>query len=147
MMKKLLPLLLILCLLLAACTNAGSDAQEPSNPVGTQENAVTPGAADTENAQETPDAPESFSLYPAFLILPLGQHLTMDADGAPAGKSLVWTSSDTSVATVDENGRITPVAEGETIITAAYADDASVTSSCGVLIAADGNIFMWDDEE
>jgi len=125
-MKKILPLLLILCLLLTACTNAGSGGQKTGDPGG---------------------AKEAFTLYPAYLQLPLGQHFTMDASDAPKGKALVWTSSDTTVATVDENGRITPVAEGQTIITAAFADNADKKAMCGVLVAADGNIFMWDNEE
>ena len=146
-MKKLLPLLLIFCMLLTACTPAGN-APTTVNDTPNNNAAEPPASANAEDAPETPDAPEEpFSIYPAYLILPLGQHLTMDASAAPEGKALTWTSSDTSVATVDENGRITPIAEGETIITAALADDAGVSSSCGVLVSADGNIFMWDDEE
>lgn len=111
---KGLPLLLIFCVLLSFCANAGGEQNEP------------------------------FMLYPAYMVMPLGQHVTLDADTAPVGKQLIWSSSDPSVATVDENGRITPIAEGEAIIYATLADDTSVTSACGVLVVAEGNIFFWE---
>lgn len=41
----------------------------------------------------------------------------------PTNPALVWASSDEAVATVDENGVITPVAEGKCEITAAPADE------------------------
>ena len=75
--------------------------------------------------------------------LPLGQHVTLEAK-ADGGKAVTWSSSDPAVATVDENGRITPVVEGEVIITVALADDPSVTADCGFLITEDGNIFIWE---
>ena len=133
-MKKLIPLLLLFCLLLTACGKAGDN---PANVI------VTRGSGETETAALN-GAASAFELYPAYLTLPLGQHLTLDADSAPAGKKLVWASSDPSVATVDDNGRITPIAAGETVITAALADNVGVSASCGVLVAADGNIFLWE---
>ena len=132
-MKKLLILLMIFCLMCTACANSGN---------GGQGNA---GGAGTDGAGTA--AKGTFELYPAYLILPLGQHLTLDASAAPAGKKLAWSSSDMSVASVDENGRISPVAEGETVITATLLGSEGVTATCSVLIAAGGNIFMWDDEE
>lgn len=44
---------------------------------------------------------------------------TVTADGKEIEATVVWTSDDESVATVDDNGLITAVAEGETTITAA----------------------------
>jgi len=143
-MKKLLPILLIICLLFSACSlleNIANNLNDLNNPNNPQQN-NTPGPND-------PNAPnnagrEGFYIYPLCLQLPLGQHITLDASSAPRGKTLVWTSSDPSVATVDQNGRITPLMEGETIITATASDDASITSACGVLVVADGNIFIWE---
>jgi len=144
-MKRILPLLLLLCLLLAACVQTGNGAEDTGNPGGVQENAVesneTGASADMpdDTAKET-DGP--LTLYPALLQLPLGQHVTLEAK--PEGKALTWSSSNPSAATVDGNGRITPVAEGETIITVTLADDASITAACGVLVTAEGNIFLWE---
>ena len=50
-----------------------------------------------------------------------GKTLTLKADfenSKPADKSLVWTSEDTDIATVNEKGVVTGVSEGETVITA-----------------------------
>lgn len=114
-MKKLISFALLFCLLLASCVTVAESSQT-----------------------------EPFTLYPAYLQVPLGQHVTLDADTAPADKKLVWSSSDTSVATVDGNGRITPVAEGETVITASVADDPTISSTCGILVTAEGNILLWE---
>ena len=47
----------------------------------------------------------------------LGQNLTVGPDDA-TDKSVTWTSSNPEVATVDENGKVTAVAAGATVITA-----------------------------
>lgn len=49
-------------------------------------------------------------------------------------KALTWSSSDEKVATVDTDGKITPVAPGTAIITAALADDDSVYATCTVTV-------------
>ena len=53
------------------------------------------------------------------VTLTLGKNLTLNAEVQPANaiRNLTWTSSDTSVVTVDANGVVTPVKEGVTIIT------------------------------
>ena len=139
-MKKLIPFLLILCLFLTACTQNGNNAESTGNPESTQGSAV---GSDETNATPAQEQIEPLTLYPAYLQAPLGQHVTLEAK-ADGGKAVIWSSSDPSVATVDENGRITTVAEGETIITVALADDPSVTDACGVLVTEDGNIFVWE---
>ncbi len=47
-------------------------------------------------------------------------------------EKLLWNSSDTNTATVDENGKITGVSEGEAVITATLEEDDSVTAKCTV---------------
>ena len=95
----------------------------------------------TQTVGSTPDEP--LTLYPAYLQIPLGQHVTLDAQ--PEEKEFIWSSSDTSVATVDENGRITPIAEGEVFIIVTLAEDDQIWAVCGVLVVEDGNIFFWED--
>ena len=47
-------------------------------------------------------------------------------------KSLVWVSSDSSVASVDSAGKITAIKEGTAVITAYLSSDEEITSSCSV---------------
>jgi len=130
-MKKIIPFLLILCLLLAVCFGScgGKDKDNSSGSQGSQ-------------AQGGNQTEEALTLYPAFLEVPLGQHVTLEAK-AKGNKAVTWSSSNPSVATVDENGRVEPLSEGETIITVALAEDAGTTAACGVLVTEEGNIFVW----
>ncbi|MBQ9112551.1 MAG: Ig-like domain-containing protein [Clostridia bacterium] len=58
-------------------------------------------------------------------------------DATEALPALVWTSSDTSVATVDENGKVTAVGEGEAVISVASADGSMTgAESCTVKVSA-----------
>ena len=49
-------------------------------------------------------------------------------------KNLIWSSDNTDVAVVDENGTVTGVAAGTATITAASASDSSKTDSCTVTV-------------
>ena len=52
-------------------------------------------------------------------------------------KSLSWTSSDTSVATVDEEGRVTAVSSGFATITATACDGSGKNASCNINVYPD----------
>jgi len=84
------------------------------------------------------------SLYPAYLQTPLGMPVLLEAETNAAGQRLTWSSSVPSVATVDTEGCVTAVSTGETIITCALADQPGVTATCGVLVAAEGSILLWE---
>ena len=66
-------------------------------------------------------------------------------------KSIVWTSSDTSVATVDQAGTVKAIGVGEATITATAADGSGRSASCMVTVLAtpgdvnnDGKINITD---
>lgn len=59
------------------------------------------------------------------IILSVGKNQTLVATVTPENatdKSVTWSSSNTSVATVDQNGKVTALAEGEATITATTKD-------------------------
>lgn len=49
-------------------------------------------------------------------------------------KGVVWTSSDANVATVDQEGNVTAVSEGEAIITATTTDGSNLSATCNVTV-------------
>lgn len=65
-------------------------------------------------------------------ILNVGNTVTITATVAPevaTNPAVTWSSSDESVATVDETGKITAVATGNATITATSEDDSSVSAA------------------
>ncbi len=71
----------------------------------------------------TPEKVESGLAYAegiAELTATLGEEFTEPTIENPNALSLVWTSSDENVATVDENGKVTLVAAGTATITATF---------------------------
>ncbi|MBD5321987.1 MAG: leucine-rich repeat protein, partial [Bacteroides sp.] len=66
----------------------------------------------------------------------VNEHLTITAAVVPenaADKTLLWTSSDPSVATVDANGQVTAVGVGEAVITVTC---GGVSAECKVVVNA-----------
>lgn len=57
----------------------------------------------------------------------------LTADTIPENSDVVWSSSDESVATVDENGKVTAVAVGTATITATSGNVVSATCECTVV--------------
>lgn len=47
-------------------------------------------------------------------------------------KDIIWSCSNSAVATVDENGKVTTIAKGNAVITATSADGSGVSASCNV---------------
>lgn len=108
-----------------------TDASEGFYPVDvqTQPLAVTDQSETTSSAPETSTSDTSASsagetasqgsssgsAASGAIVLPQGQHQLL-ASGLPG--TVTWSSSDESVATVDENGMVTMVGEGDAVITA-----------------------------
>ncbi|CUU45482.1 Ig-like domain-containing protein [Clostridium beijerinckii] len=80
---------------------------------------------------------ESISLDKSSMDLSVGDSQQLTATTTPAGVQVTWKSSDESVATVDENGNVTGVKEGQVTITAKTAD--SLTATCTVIVTKKDN--------
>ena len=64
--------------------------------------------------------------------------LTLTATVAPdnaTNQAVTWTSSDSAVATVDQNGVVTAVAPGTAVITATAADGSGASATCTVTVS------------
>ncbi|MDL2327521.1 Ig-like domain-containing protein [Ruminococcaceae bacterium OttesenSCG-928-A11] len=80
--------------------------------------------------------PLSVKIEPSVLELPLGSspyQLTAEIYPAQANQSVVWQSDDSNIATVNENGLVSPVSEGTTRIVATTADE-TISGSCQVTV-------------
>jgi len=92
-----------------------------------------------EKVQPPQDIPvESVSLNQSALTLKMSQNenliATVNPDNA-TNKSLEWSSSDTSIVTVDENGKVTAIAKnGKAKIIVKAMDGSNVSDSCDVSI-------------
>ncbi|MDE5571984.1 MAG: Ig-like domain-containing protein, partial [Prevotella sp.] len=72
----------------------------------------------------------SITLYP-------GKKSQISANVLPKNaenKTLIWTTSDESIATVNADGKVTAIAVGEATITATAADGSGVSATCQVTV-------------
>lgn len=110
-------------------------------------------SGETSSAGETASqGSSSGSAASGAIVLPQGQHQLL-ASGLPG--TVTWSSSDESVATVDENGMVTMVGDGEAVITASdgsgeesfrVSTEASVSSGLTSAPGADDPedaTFLW----
>ena len=89
------------------------------------------------------------TVSPETIILPINETQDLDVEISPASatnKTVTWTSSDESVATVDENGRITAVRLGTATITA-ITEDGGYTATCEVTVVQPVTGITLDKEE
>ena len=71
----------------------------------------------------------------SYIELGVGKKIKLSASVIPSNatnKKLVWSSGDTSIATVDQNGNVTGKAIGGTYICAESAEDSSIWELCHV---------------
>lgn len=95
-----------------------------------------------------PKKVSSITLNKSSINLTIGSSQTLSVSSvAPADavdKSVTWSSSATSVATVDPTtGKVTAVAEGTATITATANDGSGTTATCTVKVYPEGTV-VWD---
>ena len=79
----------------------------------------------------------SITLSQSSATMTEGETMNLTATVTPddaTDKSITWSSSNTSVASVDANGKVTAKAEGTTTITATANDGSGVKASCVVTV-------------
>ena len=73
-------------------------------------------------------------LEPGQTVTLSPQFATDVAGKQPTNTAVTWTSSNTAVATVDQNGKVTSVTAGTATITATATDGSNVSGSCTVTV-------------
>ncbi|MDE6006967.1 MAG: Ig-like domain-containing protein [Muribaculaceae bacterium] len=84
-----------------------------------------------------PTLAESISVLPSQLTLKVNESFSMTVNITPAtttDKGVSFVSSDVEVAIVDEQGNVTALALGETVITARTNDGSNISASCNVTV-------------
>ncbi|WP_238916991.1 Ig-like domain-containing protein [Clostridium sp. YIM B02555] len=84
------------------------------------------------------DIPKSISLNKSTTNLTIGDSETLISTTTPAGINVKWSSSDTSVATVDSNGKVTTIGAGTATITATTLDGSNLSATCVVTVTPKG---------
>ena len=105
-----------------------------------------------DNVTADPYAISEIIIDPSSLDIYKGNTVDLHADVIPItveDRAIIWTSSDDSVATVDNNGTVTAVAAGTAVITAKASADESITAECTVKVTSINkvmNAIIWDEE-
>lgn len=77
------------------------------------------------------------AIDPASVSVMVGGSQTLKAIFTPAhafGEELEWISSKDAIATVDANGLVTAIAEGEAVITATLVSNPAISATCNVTV-------------
>ncbi len=147
--KKRIACALMAAALLAAsgCTNRANTEDSYSSPVLTPDtaSAKTPSASskvqtdsdkpgtDSEKA-ESKAAAESVILSESELVLTIGENALVAATVMPTTERVLWSSSDDSIATVDDSGLITAAKVGTCTIKAEAAETKGVSAQVKVTV-------------
>lgn len=80
---------------------------------------------------------KGITLNESVKTLHIGETLTLTATIEPANatnKAYSWSTSDNSIATVNENGLVTALSEGSASITAMADDNEAITATCNITV-------------
>lgn len=95
-------------------------------------------------------AVDNIKLNKTATVMNVGDTETLTVTVEPANatnKTVTWSSSNPSVATVDQSGKVTAVGKGTATITAASIDGSGKTATCTVTVkkkSSGGSVFFWD---
>lgn len=106
----------------------------------------------------TPNIPDepvtSLTLSQSSLTLEGGESVRLVATVNPRAKNknIIWTSADTDIADVKEDGNVTGMRMGKTVITATAAGNTTLSRQCVVTVTSDisaatGYIIPWGRDE
>lgn len=86
--------------------------------------------------------PKSVTITPSDKTLKEGESATLTAKVEPTGVSqeVVWTSSNSNVATVDANGVVKAVKEGTAVITAQVKANTKIQATCSIKVEKSGPV-------
>ncbi|MGN0807409.1 MAG: Ig-like domain-containing protein [Candidatus Coproplasma sp.] len=85
-------------------------------------------------------APTSITLNTTSATITVGDTLNLTASVLPSNatfKTVTWSTSNSSVATVDANGKVTAIGTGSVTITATADDASSVKATCAITVKAE----------
>jgi len=78
--------------------------------------------------------PVSISLNKEKVEVKEGQSFSLEASVYPKGIEILWSTSDDSIATVDQTGKVTAVKSGTATITATTSDRSNKSATCQVIV-------------
>ena len=105
----------------------------------------------TVHTEVDPYNPTSIKLTPESLDLYKGNEADLVAKVLPltaTDRSVTWSSSNSSVATVDQNGHVVAVGSGSAVITVTANGNSAVQANCAVnvtVVNKDLNGIIWDE--
>lgn len=112
------------CLVRCSGTPSGSAASPSPSPSPSPSASTTPAPSPSPSASETGTL--TLSKTDITISVQFPSPVTIKVTGASG--TVTWTSSNTAVATVDDNGKVTKVGTGQCRVTAA--DESGQTASC-----------------
>lgn len=92
----------------------------------------------------------TIKIYPVMVELPIGETLLLKIQTASDGREdmdVEWVSSDYQIASVSEDGYVTAIAEGETVVEASLVKNKKQKSTCRVVVVEDGPILLFSVDE
>lgn len=88
---------------------------------------------------------ESVTIDKTSVTLEVGNTLLLNATVLPenaTNKNIIWNSSEPSIATIDDTGKITALAPGETVITAQPEDGSEITDNACVVTVTEKSVLI-----